>query len=505
MGWTSWRRSERSGARVAGSTVELVRPAHLWVPAHMSTAGDEAIQIAALAGIVLDPEQELAVRAILSEGDDGNWAALEAAIVEARQNGKTVVLQVIVLHGLFLMPLSMMRLVIWTAHLFSTTQEAFRDLDEIIAGTPAFSRRVKRVHRVNGDEGFELHDGRRLKFRARSKVGGRGLTGDRVVLDEAWALVASEMGSLFPTLTARPNPQVLYASSGGLVGSDMLRSIRDRGRRGGDPSLVYLEWCADEGDCASPTCDHRLGVEGCVLDDRARWQQANPALGRRITVKFLESERRALPPEEFAREVLGWWDEPAFGGGGIPADAWKKRGDREAVVEDPCTLAFDVAPGHLSASIVVCGRALHVTEHRPGTGWVVPRLVEIVAEKNVSAVGMDPTGPAGALIPDLEKAGFVICTTKTPNGKLVLLDGRESVQACEGFLSAVIDGTLVHRDENALNLAVEGAGRRQSGDSWKWSRRDSTVDITPLVAATVARHLWSKHKANPPSPLMAYR
>ena len=65
------------------------------------------------------------------------------------------------------------------------------------------------------------------------------------------------------------------------------------------------------------------------------------------------------------------------------------------------------------------------------------------------------------------------------------------MQACEAFLAAVLDQTLVHRDEQALNQAVMGAGRREVGDSWKWSRKDSTVDISPLVAATVARHLWT--------------
>lgn len=93
---------------------------------------------------------------------------------------------------------------------------------------------------------------------------------------------------------------------------------------------------------------------------------------------------------------------------------------------------------------------------------------------------MDPTGPIGALIPDMENAGL----------ELVLLEGRESVQACGSLLAAVVEHELVHRDERSLNDAVAGAVRRQVGDAWKWSRKDSTVDISPLVAATVARFLW---------------
>lgn len=474
-------------------TLEVVEPAHLWVPEHaVSSAGVEAIELAELAGITLDPEQRIAIEAVLSEKADGTWAALEAAIIEARQNGKTVDLQVIALHALFLEEL--VRLIVWTAHLFRTTQEAFRDLDAIIGGTPELARRVKRVSRANGEEGFELKNGRRLNFLARSKTGGRGLSGDKTILDEAFAVGPSEMGSLLPTMSARPNPQVIYASSGGLVSSEVLRGLRDRGRAGGDPSLVYVEWCAEQGECAADRCDHRPGTAGCLLDDEDRWRQANPALGRRIDIEYVRAERRALPPEEFARERLTWWDEPAAGTSGIPLEAWAACADRDSEIAEPCTLALDVAPGHGSGAITACGGPVWVVDHHRGTGWIVDRLGEIEADHDVESIGLDPAGPAGALLPELESAGFTVRSKLNPEGKIVLLDGRESVQACEAFLAAVIDDDpdrrLVHRDQHALNAAIAGAGRRQVGDSWKWSRRDSTVDITPLVSATVARFLW---------------
>ncbi len=467
----------------------LVQPAHLWVPEHNGTAGGEAADLAKMAGVELDPEQRVALDAILSTRSDGLWASIDSAIVEPRQCGKTVVLQVIALADLFLFDA---RLVTWSAHLFPTAQEAFRDLENLITGTPEFSRRVKRIDRANGEEGIELVGDRRLKFRARSKTGGRGLTGDRVILDEAFAIGAAEIGSLYPTMSARPNPSAVYASSAGMLGSDVLRGLRDRGRGGGDPYLVWVEWCAAPGECdRKELCDHRPGSEGCILDDRERWQQANPAMGGRITVRYLESERLTLPATEFMRERLGWWDDPVAGVSGIDPHRWAACADRDAQIDEPCTLAIDVSPGHTFGSIVVCGRALHVAEHHAGTAWIIERLTDLAGAHDVSGIGLDPAGPAAALIPDLEQAGFTIRNTTNPAGKLVLLNGRESVQACEAFLAGVLDGTLVHRDEHDLNAAVKGAGRRIVGDSWKWSRRDSTVDISPLVAATVARYLWT--------------
>ena len=480
------------------AVAELIAPAFRTVPAHaVSTAGPDAVDLASGAGLDVDPEQRLALDTLLAEDEHGNWAALENAIVEPRQNGKTVDLQIITLHELFIVE---SRLVIWSAHLFPTAQEAFRDLDNIIGGTPEFSRRVKRVSRANGEEGFEFFGDRRLQFRARSKTGGRGLSGDAVILDEAFALGAAEMGSLLPTLSARPNPHVFYASSAGLVSSGLLRNIRDRGRKPiPDESLAYIEFCADDGDCARADCDHRPGTKGCLLDDEARWKQANPAIERgRISLVYIRAERRALPPEEFARERLGWWDEPAEGASGIAEEDWKACANRDPKLRlaEPCTLALDTSPGQLSGAIVACGGPVHVVHAAAGTSWMIPKVVELLGDHQVAAVGIDPAGPAKGLIPDLERtvadggAGLSIRSTSNPDGKLVLLDGRQAGQACEGILTSIVEHTFVHRDEVALNAAVAGAARRLSGDSWRWSRADSSADITPIVAATIARHLY---------------
>lgn len=467
----------------------LVAPAYLTVPEHTVSAGSDAADLAEQIGLPLDPEQRLALDAMFAERSREKLAAFEFAIIAPRQNIKTHLLKASAWADLLLYD---QRLVVWTAHEFNTAQEAFRDMVALVDGCPLLSSRVKRVVNGNGEEGIEFTSGQRLRFKARTKGGGRGLTGDVVILDEAFALQPAHMGSLLPTMAAKSlegNPQVRYASSAGLIGSAVLRSIRDRGRPGGDPALAYVEWCAPEIDCPNPHCTHQPGEDGCVYDDRALWQAANLALGRRIDPEFVAAMRRSMPPEEFAREFLGWWDEPAIGVDGLPAEVWAACANRKAAIAEPCALAFDVAPGHLSASIVTCGGALHVAEHRYGTAWLPEQLLAHAAEHEVRGIGFDPTGPAGALLPDLEKAGLTVRGPKNPKGQLVVIEGREAAQACENFLAAAVSRTLVHRDESALNTAVSGAGRRQVGDSWKWSRRDSTVDISPLVAATIAKWL----------------
>lgn len=433
-------------------------------------------EVCRLAGFPPDPEQQLLLDDVFGVVDE-RAVVLEAAVVAARQNIKTAAAQMCCMGWLFV---TEQRLVVWSAHQFATAQEAFRDLDELCASDPWFSRQVARVWRGNGDESIELKSGARLLFRARTKGGGRGLSGDKVVLDEAFALHPMHMGALLPTLSARPDPQVLYASSAGLADSDVLRSVRDRGRVG-DPSLAYLEWGdrSPRSGCAADDCSHVLGVAGCALDDESRWLAANPALGRRIDLGYVAAERRALPPEEFARERLGWWDEPGSSDVALTVEEWAVLAG-DAGPSGSLVFGVDVGPGLVSASVVASdGSCLELVDRAPGASWLVARMVELADRHVAAGFALDPSGPVGSLVPEMDAAGLT----------LLPVDGKDSVRACAALVAAVKERRVSHRGESEFEAAVVGARRRVVGDGHKWSRRDSTVDITPLVAATVA--LWA--------------
>lgn len=464
-----------------------VRPAFSWAPDYAETLGPEVGELAAMAGFAPDPEQQMALDLLFAMKPDRRVSTFMFSIVCARQNLKTGFLKQAALGWLFL---TGQNLVVWSAHEFGTAQEAFRDMTILIESTPDLDREVKAIHRANGDEAIELLSGQRLKFKARTKGGGRGLTGDKVVLDEAMFLQPVHMGSLIPTLSARPDPQVVLAGSAGLVDSAVQRSTRDRGRAGGDPSLTYLEWADPDAHkgCATEDCDHRLNAAGCALDDVERWRKANPAIGRRISLDYISSERRALPPDEFARERLGWWDEPAQVMDGLSVQAWSEL-TGTASPGSPLIFGVDAGPGLASASIVSADRAcIELVERRPSTAWLVARCVELRDAWSPAAFAYDPAGPIGTLVPDFTAAGI----TLTP------VEGKDSTRACGSIVARVGEKSFTHRGEDEFAAAVAGARRRAVGDGHKWSRKDSTVDITPLVAATVA--LWVAGSADTAEP-----
>lgn len=477
----------------------MIEPAHFWIPPRLGSYGDEAIDLAELAGRVLDDEQKLAVDALLSFGAGGRYAALESAILESRQNGKTAaVLLPVVLFDLFLRDDNPDRIV-WTAHRFRTARDAFDDFCGCIAATPELSRRVKHISYSHGEEAIELHPdpkkpgdpAAKLEFLARSEGGGRGLGGKRVVLDEALILGATTMGSLMPTLSARDDPQINYGSSAAKETSEQLHRLIKRGRSRKDPSLIWIEWCAP-GSWAEPPCKqgtdcaHWPDTEGCALDDEEMWFKANHSLGKRITVAYVRGERRALPVREFGRERLGWHEESLAESGVLSAALWALRVDIESEAVGRVGLGVDASPDLASAAISLTGiredgkRHWQVLRHDAGTGWVIGHLEHLrdVDKLDFGPIGVDPSSPAGALMKDITDAGF----------EIEEVAGRKLVQAWGSFSKAVKEDDGRHMNQDTLNQAIKDARNAPSGDVEKFSRKKSSGDITPLVSVTLSDH-----------------
>lgn len=470
-------------------TPELVVPAFHWAPPYEVTLGPEATEFAALAGLHLDPEQALILDDLYavepgSGSAGGRWAAFEAGVVCGRQNIKTTTLEAATLYDLYEVgdPLS-----IWSAHLYRTAVGSFVDIKDRIDNYDHLRRLVRSISTAKGDEAIQLLSGARLEFAARSRRSGRGLSGDKVTLDEAFELSAAQIGALMPIMSARRNPQVRYASSAGMVTSEVLRSIRQRGRLGGEKRLTWIEWCAPHQDCADENCTHALGSEGCALDDPELLRKANPALERgRMNLDFiLNTERRAMSAAEYARERLGWWEDPPEGGGVLDIEQWAALADSESTVTGMPAFAVDLTPDRAWCSVAVAGKRAdgltHVAlvEHRKGTSWVLNVIGDLARHGPVAAAA---GSPAASLIPELEAVGV----------QVDLISTAEAVQACGLFYDLVAVNGVRHLADLPLDAAVAAAEQKPAGDAWRWARA-GFADISPLWAVTLAA--WQAREA----------
>lgn len=254
--------------------------------------------------------------------------------------------------------------------------------------------------------------------------------------------------------------------------------------------LAYFEWSAG----ADP------GPRPDDPDEIAEWEQAhrqavidaNPALGIRLTEDGCETERGSLLWEDYARERLGLFPnditatEPA-----IDPAHWAACAAPTSKTTGPLVLAFEVSLDRKWAQVGVAGQSVlggtHVgiSDNRPGTGWVVGRLLELQREITPTAIVCNPAGPAGGLLPAAEKAGLVIGLPDPETGKVKALSGRDYAQACQAAHDDITNHRWRHLSQVPLDVAVGAATKRTIGDAFVFDRRGAT-DISPFITVTLA-------------------
>jgi len=467
-----------------GAVLDMVPARYRSIPPAPTSAGEDAVELAATAGLILDPWQEDVLVGAQGERPDRRWASPEVGLIVARQNGKGSILEARQLAGLFIFEEPVQ---LYSAHEMKTTTNAMRRVLGLIEGTPDLSRKVKRVLQNNVEMSIELRGGPRMQFVARTGGSGRGFTVDTLYLDEAYRLTAAMLSALLPTQAAVPNPQTWYTSSAPLpiLESETLRRLCRRGRAGGDPRLAYFEWSADP---------------EVSLDDRAAWYAANPGLGIRLEEETLATFRAAMEPEDFAREHLTIWHEDETAEPVIPAHDWTATRYAGAELEGwmlaPVTLAVDMTPDRSWASIGVAGAcrdggiALEVADHGAGAGWVLDRVDQMYHEHGARAIVIDTRSAAATMIDTLKGRGVTVLEAST----------ADHVKAAGDLYDAIVAHEVRHLGTPELDAAAIGATQRTVGDAWLWDRRAGVV-ITPLVAVTLARwgHLQPVEAPPPPA------
>ena len=489
--------------------------------------GPEAIQMAENVGLHLDPWQKMSLTNILSIKDDEyynkytkqlefKWAARTCGIVVSRQNGKGSILEARQLAGLFI---TGDKLIIHSAHEHDTAQEAHVRLLDLIAQDPELKKQVLRTPMGHGEQGVELRNGQRMRFRTRTKGGGRGFTADLVILDEAMILEDAFVGALMPTLSARPNPQLIYTGSAGDKNSTAFGRIRRNAIRHA-LGMFFAEWSINP---CTPFC--RVG---CTKHDDPRdvhsWLKANPAYGiRDLGYDDVVAEMEAMSIEQFQRERLGvgTWPTDADGWITIPKPNWMIRQDENSFIEGSFAVSVDTDSDMKMSSIAAAGNNeagdthVEVTasetdyDSRPGVQWVVPRLAEIKRNSGgaFKVLVIDKTTNAGAFITEIESH---------PDLKDILMinpNSREHSQACGMFSNGIVpqDGEVAFithiedvtdKNNSVLSKAVAALDTKKLSDGITWDRVNSGADITPANAATNAvwgfrKFIYSKPRVKP--------
>jgi len=465
-------------------------------------AAEEAIELADRYGVAggypLDESQKFTLRTALGERADGSWAAAVVGDFEPRQSGKNDTAAARELAGLVLFDED---LIIHTAHEFDTANESFLRLVEVFENWDDLRAKVARIRYGNGAQAIELISGQRLKYKARTGGAGRGFAkADLVIYDEAQHLQVEHVAASGPARLANPNSQAWYMGSGGMSSSKNAWRLRKRALAGDGGRFAYVEHTAEYAEIVAGKFVSRHPDD--VLD-RDAWARAHPAYGWRVTDEALMTLYDELGPELFAREALCIWDpdptddQSLFGEG-----VWQLCCRPDVEPTGRLVFGVDATPDRSSAAIMCCDQSSNlelpmtefgVYDHRPGLDWLSARVVEL-ATKHDAIAAVDTASPAHSFAYEWERQGVTVKR----------LTSREMAGACGTMYDAIINHTIAVRTHPALNAAVAGARQRYWGDVWFWARRDTTVDVCPLGAASIARWVASD-PGQSFEPLVAWR
>lgn len=414
---------------------------------------------------------------------NGKYAATIGGVVASipRQVGKTFTVGNLLIGLCLLFP--NLR-VAWTSHHNRTTTNTFRSMQGMVRRKliePYLA--PNGIRTANGEQEIRFHNGSIIMFGAREQGFGRGMDAiDVEVFDEAQILTLKALEDMVPATNQARNPH------GGLIfflgtpprptdNGEAFTAKREQAITGKSTDMVYVEISAD------PDADP---------DDRSQWAKMNPSYPHRTPLESMLRMRANIPDDDaWRREAMGIW--PAEGGGVISAEQWASLADVDSEPLDPVSFSVYVNRMQTQAAIGVAGyRAdgkIHVgvvpassddpsRYYLPGMAWIPARVKELVDKWKPCATVIDEKSAAGALIEDIGVLGVEV--EKATAVKLA--------SACSRFLSAVNEDELRHRGDPALAASVCAGKKRELLDSWAWDRKDTSSDITQLVAVTLALH-----------------
>jgi phage terminase large subunit-like protein len=253
----------------------------------------EIIDFASMLKINLMPWQKFVLEHSHKIKPNGKYATPLVCTVVSRQSGKSTMMLLRILSGLYLFdePLQ-----IASAHRLTTSLEQFRTLVGLIEGSNDLSKKVQRIKWSHGNEEITVANKTGVS-RFAIKAGGsaaRGTSPTTVHLDELREQHDLEsFASLRYSLLAAKNPMIMAYSSAGDQHSLVLNQLRDRGvaaAAGGNDNIAYYEWSA-------PTDD---------VNDPANIIASVPALGHTIHLDNIEQLLND-PPSVVQTEVLSRW------------------------------------------------------------------------------------------------------------------------------------------------------------------------------------------------------
>jgi hypothetical protein len=443
----------------------------------LPSRGLELVDLAQSLSIELMPWQKFFLEHAHKIKPDGRWATPVAVCTVARQNGKSFLMQLRILGGLFLWNESLQ---IGSAHRLSTSLEQFRQLVSVIEGQDHLAKQVKRIRWTHGSEEIETVHGTRFIVKAGGSAA-RGVSKPETIhLDELREMNDLEsFASLRYTLMAAKNPQIISYTNAGDATSVVLNSFRDRALAsiaGGADDIGYFEWSA-------PTDD---------VQDQKNWLAANPAIGHTINIDNIKAVLND-PHDVVMTEVLCRWVQSIQSC--VGSNEWAACADEDFDLdpEKLTWLGLDLSPDRKFAALV--GAQKIGSEEEFGVKLLHTWSNDVQLDDKAIANDLAPYArkyPLEYLLYSRRTSGAVAARLVPAGIPIFDMDGAYP-QACDEMLGAINSGRLHHRPNKELTAQMLSAVQLRRGDGgWVIGRRASQSAVCASVATALVTHFATR-------------
>jgi phage terminase large subunit-like protein len=304
----------------------------------------------------------------------------------------------------------------------------------------------------------------------------QGLHPSMVIFDELHVANEDVWTAMSLGSATRPDGIIIGITTAGDDTSNLLKNLYERGSKAmdGDEEFERFGFFCWEAPL------------GCELNDEIAIKRANPQLASGIlsweSVKneistMPEADARRYRLNQFVSSMNAW----------LPVGTWQSLS--YGTVKNPKVFAIDRTPGWDYASII--------TADLNDDGTITTELVAAFNNTNMdellnACVKLQKWGCPfimdGYVLSDLantmKQRGFRVQTTSN----------KDLINASNNAYSRIMMKKLSHPKDEIVSMQMQRAVRKNIGESWKITRKDSATDIDAAIATVLAIWFVDNHQ-----------
>lgn len=428
---------------------------------------DEAVSLYEKTGLTCYPWQKTLLNSVMAVEDSGGlWVHQKFGYSIPRRNGKTEIVYMLELWGLF-QGLNILH----TAHRISTSHASFEKVKRYLEKMGLEDGKDFNSIRAKGQERIELKKSEGVvQYRTRTANGGLGEGFDLLVIDEAQEYTTEQESALKYTVTDSDNPMTIMCgtpptpvSSGTVFTKYRENCLFGRGKYSG-----WAEWSVSSEK---------------EIDDVSAWYHSNPSLGFHLTERKIEAE---LGEDKLDHNVqrLGFW--PTYNQkSAISKTEWDAL-KIESVPNFVGKLFIGIKYGQDGSNVALSvavrtedGKAfIEVIDCQPvrnGNDW----LIAFLKRADVASIVIDGANGQKMLADELKD--FKIKHTILPTVK-------EIIVANSMWEQAIYQKTLCHNNQPSLTKVATNCDKRNIGSNGGFGYRShfDDMDICLMDSALLA-------------------